>query len=83
MPETQSQEIEQLQAECAALRAVLAIVIASLHGRLDLGSVADWRDRAVHAAAARSEALAGHPAFNAALDRMRADILSLNGVQAS
>jgi hypothetical protein len=41
MSETQSQEIEQLRAECAALRAVLTIVIASLHGRLDLGSIAD------------------------------------------
>jgi hypothetical protein len=81
MPEDQPRDIDSLRAECAALRAVLAIMIASLHGRLDLGSVADWRDRAIHAAAARSEALAGHPAFDAALDKLRADILSLNGVQ--
>jgi hypothetical protein len=83
MTETQSQEIEHLRAECAALRAVLTIVIASLHGRLDLGSIADWRDGAIHVAAARSEASAEHPAFKAALDRMQAEILSPNVVRTS
>lgn len=80
MPEPQFPEIEQLRAECAAQRAVLAILIASLHGRSKLGSVDDWRDGVLREGAAKLAGSISHPAFNAAIDRMRDDVLRLNGL---
>jgi hypothetical protein len=77
----QNTEISELKAECAALRATVALLITGMFGNHDFGSAANWRDGTMADLAATISGLdkLANPHFAPAMQKIAALIFTTQG----